>query len=513
MNIDLDGIIQLEPQDLIESGGVVLGARGRGKSNLVSVLIEEHAPHLPFIVCDVHGEYWTLREKFDALVIGRSDHVDMEVEPAQAAEITAFCYENGASLILDLLYFSFEERQAFVEACFTRLWALALRHKKPYLVVLEEAHNFVPEFVRSGTKTLMKQVALEGRKFGLGMLLCTQTTTEISKTVLKMMGIRFLLQVFDSGDLKQYEKNIPLKPAEVREMVDALEVGQAIVVNVTKKRRVDVVKIRRRTTSDTASTPDVSAVKLRPVDAAMLEELRKLSGEVGDTPPAADTGEVEALRQQIADLEARLAEAEERHADEEARIVDAYEAQVVELGERHEQALAEIKRLNKQLRAMLMPPAPEKPVAVPLPSGSHTMQVETIEAGSLRIAERTTTVTERYAEETHVSSRQLAMRVKRQEGGFARLLSKVKRLPPASRRILAVSLEEDSAMTAEAFARLLDYAVRTVSDRLYTLQALGLVSRVDKHHWQGAGWQTLAEDYPDLDTGTLFVELMEVVEE
>lgn len=156
----------------------------------------------------------------------------------------------------------------------------------------------------------------------------------------------------------------------------------------------------------------------------------------------------------------------------------------------------------------LRPQAMGEPVAVPL------MQVDAIEARSLRVAERTTTtVTERYAEETHVSSRQLAMRVKRQEGGFARLLSKVKCLPPASRRILAVSLEEDDAMTAEAFARLLDYAVKTVSDRLYTLQALGLVSRVDKRHWQGAGWQKLAEDYPDLDTGTLFVELMEAVEE
>ena len=53
----------------------------------------------------------------------------------------------------------------------------------PFLLVLEEAHNFIPERNLGETKTskIARTIAAEGRKFGLGMCIITQRPAKIDK--------------------------------------------------------------------------------------------------------------------------------------------------------------------------------------------------------------------------------------------------------------------------------------------------------------------------------------------
>jgi DNA helicase HerA-like ATPase len=56
----------------------------------------------------------------------------------------------------------------------------------PYLLVYEEAHNYIPqsEGAKYGTvKRAIERVAKEGRKYGISLMVVSQRPSEISETV------------------------------------------------------------------------------------------------------------------------------------------------------------------------------------------------------------------------------------------------------------------------------------------------------------------------------------------
>lgn len=85
-------------------------------------------------------------------------------------------------------------------------------NKARVLLVLEEAHSLVPEWnsvsnegdkqATSGTA----KVILQGRKYGLGSLIITQRTANISKSILNQCNTIFALRVFDDTG-KQFLEN------------------------------------------------------------------------------------------------------------------------------------------------------------------------------------------------------------------------------------------------------------------------------------------------------------------
>ena len=74
-------------------------------------------------------------------------------------------------------------------------------------IVLEEAHTIIPETNFLGdlgdygsTKALvskMGQIALQGRKYGVGLLVIAQRTANVSKTVLTQCNTIVCFQAFD----------------------------------------------------------------------------------------------------------------------------------------------------------------------------------------------------------------------------------------------------------------------------------------------------------------------------
>lgn len=382
MHLDVDNLLNLTLEDIQKERAVVLGASGAGKTNTVAVLVEEVGEYMPFVIVDPHGEYWGLREKFDVLVVGKSENVDLELTSEQAATIAEYAYCNNLSIILDLLFFTDEERASFVITFFNALWQVCIRQKKPYAVILDEAHNFIPEGYSPPVKKVMKRVALEGRKFGLTVILATQTTTEISKTVLKMMGIRILHAVYDYQDIKSYQDRIPLKPAEAESLILKLATGQAIVV---RQRSVQIVQIRRRETFHVGETPavDSMAPQLRAIDAELLQELRDRFAQASDPPPeaapvTAANPRIGDLQRQIADLKRQLAEKPQTLrvevpvlTDDMANLFGTLAQQMIEdaneLQSLGQQILSELRRVKEPALRATQPAARKEAPAAPAP--------------------------------------------------------------------------------------------------------------------------------------------------
>ena len=63
------------------------------------------------------------------------------------------------------------------------------------MMIVEEAHNYCPQQGQVATSRIMKTIAGEGRKFGLGMGIITQRPAKVDKNVLSQCNTQIILKV------------------------------------------------------------------------------------------------------------------------------------------------------------------------------------------------------------------------------------------------------------------------------------------------------------------------------
>ena len=105
--------------------------------------------------------------------------------------------------------------------------------KLPFLILLEEAHNFVP---RDGTSSAegqsietTKQIAQEGRKFGVGLVIISQRPSRLDETTLSQCNSYIIMRMVNPADQTFVRRVIEsLGEEEVRLLPD-LEVGEALL--------------------------------------------------------------------------------------------------------------------------------------------------------------------------------------------------------------------------------------------------------------------------------------------
>lgn len=276
--------LDLAVNDFVGKSVATLGITGSGKTNTAAVLIEELLSNgLPLTIVDIEGEYYGLKEQFDLLIAGRSEHAELEVSPENASALATASVERGLSIILDLSDYTQEEIYAFLIAYFTALWEAASKVKRPYQIILEEAHEFIPQGANTPLKQIITRIALRGRKRGLGIILMSQRSAKVEKDVLTQTSLLFLHKVVHPTDMKVYKDLIPLPASEVEATVGALAPGAVVVVS---NHQPVVAHIRLRHTFHAGSTPtlgDVTPPELRRVDTSLLRDLQELLAKPEDS--------------------------------------------------------------------------------------------------------------------------------------------------------------------------------------------------------------------------------------
>jgi len=290
MSLDIaEPDLSLETQAFVGRSVALLGITGSGKTNTAAVLIEELLTQgLPMTIVDIEGEYWGLKQSYDLLIAGRSEHAELEIGPDNAAQLANISVQRGISVILDLSDYTQDEQYAFLVAYFQSLWDVAGKERKPYQIILEEAHEWVPQGTRTPLKQLLTRIALRGRKRGLGIILMSQRSAKVEKDVLTQVPLLFLHKVVHPVDLKVYKELIPLPGTQVETMVGALQLGEAIIVF---NQKVTAAHIRQRHTFHAGATPTLGETvepELRRVDEKTLRELQALLTAEKQTLPGPD---------------------------------------------------------------------------------------------------------------------------------------------------------------------------------------------------------------------------------
>ena len=99
----------------------------------------------------------------------------------------------------------------------------------PLFLVVEEAHNFAPQQGTVTSSRVLKNIASEGRKFGLGLCCVTQRAARIDKSVLSQCNTQLILQVTNPLDMKAIAQSIEGLTSGMTEMIQSLPVGTALI--------------------------------------------------------------------------------------------------------------------------------------------------------------------------------------------------------------------------------------------------------------------------------------------
>ncbi len=287
LNLGLELTVPVE--EVVGQCVAILGIRGSGKSNTAGVIFEELlAAHYPLSLIDIDGEYFGLKEKYELLVVGGGDHADVELNMATVGEVANLSLHEGVPVILDVSDLLGGERETIVFDYLTRLWTLAGRLRTPYMIGIEECHEFIPQGVRTRLKDVIARIALRGRKRGLGAVVISQRSAKVEKDVLTQAGMLFLHRVVHEADMRVYGELLPWRKSEAKDVVTQLGVGECIFLAGAEARKV---KIRVRDTFHGGYTPSfhpVESPRLRHVRARVVEALARAQHGNEPSPEQAD---------------------------------------------------------------------------------------------------------------------------------------------------------------------------------------------------------------------------------
>ncbi|MFQ5909354.1 MAG: ATP-binding protein [Thermoplasmata archaeon] len=112
----------------------------------------------------------------------------------------------------------------------------------PLMLVIEEAHNFCPQQGQAASSKVLRTIASEGRKFGLGLLVLSQRAAKIDKNVLSQCNTQIILKLTNPNDLKAVVASVEGLTSGMTDEIQRLSIGVALVVggNITSPLFVEV---------------------------------------------------------------------------------------------------------------------------------------------------------------------------------------------------------------------------------------------------------------------------------
>ena len=141
----------------------------------------------------------------------------------------------------------------------------------PVTIFVEEAHNFAPIERDLKTRSLLKEISREGRKFGVGLAMVTQRPSRLDEDVLSQMNSTIIMKVKNSVDQDTIASSVEAAGEDLLRDLPGLTVGQAILAGDFINTPV-LTKIRTRETEHGGRTPEVAEESVRAYNEMQEEE-------------------------------------------------------------------------------------------------------------------------------------------------------------------------------------------------------------------------------------------------
>ncbi len=293
--------------DLITYHTAILGVTGTGKTELALTIIRESVAKGSKVFCvDFTGEYRQRLADLNPLFPGL-DKISVDDFEAKLFAVDTGAYGAGAEkkeleaflggirndvkkkvddflrndetrlAILELSELSSSRASVRVTELFLSTimeWARLNRRARQVQLVLEEAHTIIPEPFGAGFDSntqyvvhRISQIALQGRKYGVGLLVVSQRTALVSKTILSQCNTFFAHSLIDQTSLSFLESVFSQEHVRVipnLRFLEFLAFGKAVQVErpILLQREFDLAK---KEASESLNRPISSAGKTAPL--------------------------------------------------------------------------------------------------------------------------------------------------------------------------------------------------------------------------------------------------------
>ncbi|WP_382309543.1 ATP-binding protein [Herbiconiux sp. UC225_62] len=158
--------------------------------------------------------------------------LDWELWSGATEAVTDALEERPDATVLDIGGFTFPDEHLVVAlSVLDDLWAKR-EQRRPILIVIDEAHNLcAPDQdtpLGRAVRDRIVQIAAEGRKFGLWLLLSTQRPSKVHPSILSQCDNLALMKMSSPVDLAELATVFGFAPAALLERSPAFRQGEAL---------------------------------------------------------------------------------------------------------------------------------------------------------------------------------------------------------------------------------------------------------------------------------------------
>ena len=143
---------------------------------------------------------------------------------------------------------SIRKKQIVVDYLCNRLFYLRRLDKvPPFLLIVEEAHQFCPEAAHSQaiSKSIIETIAREGRKFMACLCLISQRPKKLSSTALSQLNSKMILNIKNPYDLKHLMDSSEAITKDDADTISSLGVGEMLLIGNAVNHPI-YIEIRER---------------------------------------------------------------------------------------------------------------------------------------------------------------------------------------------------------------------------------------------------------------------------
>lgn len=295
--ISINKSTHIDLQKLVKSRLLIQANSGGGKSWLLRRLLEQSHGKVQQIVLDLEGEFSTLREKHDYILVAKGG--DAEVSLKSAAMLAERLLELNVSAIIDLYELPAQDRKRFVKLFLDAMINAPKNLWHPCLVVIDEAHVFAPEKGESEALSSVLDLCTRGRKRGYCAVLATQRLSKLHKDAAAECNNKLIGRTGLDIDRKRASEELGFTTKEQNISLRDLEAGEFYAFGTAISKEVKKVRVGEVfTTHPEAGT--VFKTKVAPPSAKIKAALGKLSDLPEEAKKQAET--VSELKAEISSL-------------------------------------------------------------------------------------------------------------------------------------------------------------------------------------------------------------------
>jgi len=259
-------------EELLATRLLVQGNSGSGKSHLLRRLIEQSAHGVQQVVIDPEGDFASLAQVFNHLVIDAA--AQSENGMRQIARRTR---QSRVSVVVTLEHLDTERQMRHAGAFLNGLFDIDRQFWTPVLVVVDEAQLFAPAAAgevsdesRKISLEAMTNLMCRGRKRGLAGIIATQRLAKLAKNVAAEASNFLMGRTFLDIDMQRAADLLGIDRRQA-EMFRDLERGRFVGLGPALSRRPIAIAIGEVQTHSHAG-----GAKLVPLPERSQDEAREL---------------------------------------------------------------------------------------------------------------------------------------------------------------------------------------------------------------------------------------------